>query len=251
MAHWFRMSILALIASFSWAGQGGTNERIFTMSAAPEIVESGLLQFILPRFSLKTQVRITLVQAGEAADVRLGEHGKPVFSRFGRIWRMQVHNSGHGGVQKFSDWIASDVGRSTIIAFTVEGSQAFSIPEEEQVEAVAITMDGNVDMGREVSQRMCGRCHVVVAEDRMNAIGSTPSFFALRGLPDWNERFAAFYALNPHPAFTQVAEVTPPFAQDRPSPIVPLEMTLEQVEAVLAYVSLLKPADLGAPLEHQ
>lgn len=251
MVHWFRMFILALIAAFSWAEQGGANDRTFTMSAAPEIVESGLLQFILPRFSLKTQVRITLVQAGEAADVRLGEHGKPVFSRLGRIWRMQVHNSGHGGVQKFSDWITSDVGRRAITSFTVEGAQVFSIPEEEQVEAVSVTVGGNADIGREVSQRMCGRCHVVVAEERMNAIGSTPSFFALRSLPDWNERFAAFYALNPHPAFTQVAEVTPPFAQDRPSPIVPLEMTLDEVEAVLAYVALLNPADLGAPLEHQ
>ena len=251
MVRWFRLSILTLIAALSWTGQGGANERAFTLHAAPEIVESGLLQFLLPRFSLKTQVRISVVPSGDEADVSLGENGRPVFAGLGRTWRMRVHKSGHAGAEKFSDWIASDVGRRTILSFTVDGVQLFSIAAEEKVEAAPITMDGNSDLGRAVSQRLCGRCHVVVAEERMNAIGSTPSFFALRSLPDWNERFAAFYVLNPHPAFTQVAEVTPPFPQDRPPPIVPLEMTLDDVEAVLAYVALLNPADLGAPLEHQ
>jgi hypothetical protein len=85
----------------------------------------------------------------------------------------------------------------------------------------------------------------------MNAIGSTPSFFALRSLSDWEARFAAFFALNPHPSFTQVTGVTEPFAEDRPPPIVPITLSLEDLEAILAYVAALEAADLGAPLVHQ
>ena len=85
----------------------------------------------------------------------------------------------------------------------------------------------------------------------MLGIGSTPSFFVLRALKDWDIRFQTFYSLNPHPSFTQIAEVTEPFPVDRPSPIVPVELTLDEFDAILAYVSALKPADLGAPLQLQ
>jgi hypothetical protein len=108
-----------------------------------------------------------------------------------------------------------------------------------------------VVLGRKLSGELCGRCHVVYADDRMNDIGSTPSFFVLRAMRNWDVRFQTFYALNPHPAFTQVTDVTPPFPIDRPSPIVPVEMTLDDLEAILAYVSGIAPADLGAPLQHQ
>jgi hypothetical protein len=85
----------------------------------------------------------------------------------------------------------------------------------------------------------------------MNAIGSTPSFAVLRALPDWGARFQGFFALNPHPAFTQVADVTDPFPIDRPPPIIPVEITLDDLEAILAFVAAMEPADLGAPLLHQ
>lgn len=73
----------------------------------------------------------------------------------------------------------------------------------------------------------------------------------LRSLPDWEERFAAFYALNPHPSFTIIEDVTPPFPADRPPPLVPIRLTLDEVEAVLAYVTAMDAAELGAPLVHQ
>ncbi len=73
----------------------------------------------------------------------------------------------------------------------------------------------------------------------------------LRAFADWESRFSAFYVLNPHPSFTQIAEVTAPFPLHRPSPIVPVEMTLEEVEAVVAYVAALAAAGLGPALEHQ
>ena len=85
----------------------------------------------------------------------------------------------------------------------------------------------------------------------MNDIGSTPSFAVLRTLRNWDSRFQAFYALNPHPAFTQVAEVTPPFDRTRPSPIVPVEITLDDLEHILTFVAQIPPADLGAPIRSQ
>jgi hypothetical protein len=85
----------------------------------------------------------------------------------------------------------------------------------------------------------------------MTGIGSTPSFSVLRSLPDWSDRFSVFYVLNPHPSFTVIDGVTPPFATNRPPPIAPVVLTLDDLEDVLAYVAGLKPADLGAPLRHQ
>ena len=85
----------------------------------------------------------------------------------------------------------------------------------------------------------------------MNAMGSTPSFAVLRTMPDWAARFQSFYALKPHAAFTQVEDVTAPFPINRPSPIVPVEVTLDEVEAILAYVAEMTPADLGAPIQFQ
>ena len=73
----------------------------------------------------------------------------------------------------------------------------------------------------------------------------------LRSLPDWQERFIAFYALAPHPAFMMVPNVTPPFPEDRPPPIVPVAMTLDELDHLMAYVAEMAPADLGAPLKHQ
>ena len=62
--------------------------------------------------------------------------------------------------------------------------------------------------GEKLTLLHCGRCHVVSERNRFGGIGSTPSFAALRGAADWEERFRAFYALNPHPAFTQIPDVT-------------------------------------------
>ena len=82
-------------------------------------------------------------------------------------------------------------------------------------------------------------------------MGSTPSFPLLRTFSDWDERFESFYVLKPHAAFTQIEGVTPPFDIERPSPIVPMEITLEDLEAITAYVAIIAPADLGAPIKSQ
>ena len=64
-------------------------------------------------------------------------------------------------------------------------------------------------------------------------------------------RMSGFYLLNPHPAFTVVQDMTDPFDPNRPPPIVPIKVTLDQIDALLAYMQGLQPADLGAPIKHQ
>jgi len=83
----------------------------------------------------------------------------------------------------------------------------------------------------------------------MNAIGSTPSFALMRNFGDWEGRFQTFFLLKPHPAFTQVADVTDPFPDNLPSPIAPIEVTLDEIDAIVAYVATIAPADLGAPVQ--
>ena len=70
-------------------------------------------------------------------------------------------------------------------------------------------------------------------------------------MPNWDTRFETFHLLNPHPSFTQIENVTEPFDPTLPPPIVPLTMTLDDLDAILAYVAGLEAADLGAPIQSQ
>lgn len=63
--------LVALALALFGALPGRAEEaRDFGLFAAPEIATSGLLDYILPRFTLKTGRRVRLVEAG--ADARLG-----------------------------------------------------------------------------------------------------------------------------------------------------------------------------------
>lgn len=223
-------------------------ERLVRLHAPEALVETGLMKHILPRFTLKTQVRVTLVPEPEAADMVLGDEGRPVFRGQGTTWRMALRaETPHS--RRFADWLTSDIGRRTIYGYAPDGAELFGPVQVQEVAAPVAEVSGDAVLGRDVARLKCARCHAVDDATRMTAIGSTPSFFVLRSFGDWETRFTLFYRLAPHGAFTQVAEITAPFPEDRPSPIVPIEMTLEEVEAVTAYVAGLPVADLGKPLE--
>ena len=228
-------------------------DRLVRLAVPQALIETGFLKHLLPRFSLKTQVRIELVTPGAAAEAAFSDRaeGTPVFQDVAALWHMQVLDGAHPGTARFVDWLGSDVGARTITAYAPDGVQMFTLPQITAEVEEEIVFEGDAMKGQNLSRSKCGRCHAVAEDMRMTDIGSTPSFFVLRALPDWDYRFQAFYALNPHPSFTQVADVTEPFPADRPSPIVPVAMTLDELEAILAYVSSLTPADLGAPLQHQ
>lgn len=226
-------------------------DRLVRVYAPEVLIETGLFKFIVPRFSLKTQVRVELVEIPEDADVVLGAKGQALFHGKGQTWHMRLRDAEHNATKRFAGWLGSDVGQRTVFGYAPDGETIFGPPQQSARAVAVLEFDGDAALGLDVSRTKCVRCHRVDDEHRMTGIGSTPSFAVLRSLPDWQERFAAFYVLNPHPAFTVIADVTEPFPIDRPSPIHPVTMTLDEVEAVLAYVAAMDAADLGAPLAHQ
>ena len=246
MRNWFGLVIIVLLLPISAAA----GDRDFRLNAPAALVESGLIKHLLPRFSLKTQIKITLVDGDAEITFSPKPEGVPVFDGAGETWHMAV-DPVHPGAARFADWLTSEVGQRTLTSFNVDGTQPFTLPAKKKAVQVASTFEGDAKAGLKLSTVHCGRCHVVSEANRMNAIGSSPSFHVLRTMGDWESRFQAFYVLNPHPSFTQIEDVTDPFPIDRPSPIAPVEITLEDLDAILAYVNQLQPADLGAPIRHQ
>jgi len=247
-----RLVMLGFALALAFAPSGArADDKLVHLHAPPSLVETGLMQHILPRFTLKTRVRVELVGDPASADMVLGGSGQALFEGAGQMWRMTLNSPGHAATERFAAWLRSDVGRRTVTAFTPEGVPLFSAPRVVERDGAVTQFDGDAALGRRVSRAKCIRCHAVDDESRMTDIGSTPSFSVLRSLPDWEARFSAFFTLNPHPAFTVIVGVTPEFPPERPSPIAPVTLTPEELDATIAYVAAMEPADLGAPLAHQ
>jgi len=102
--------------------------------------------------------------------------------------------------------------------------------------------------GERLALLHCGRCHVVSEANRFGGIDSTPSFAALRSLADWSEKLSTFWTASPHAAVVQIAGVTEPFPPERPPPIAPVELTIEEVEAIQAFIETIEPKELGGAL---
>ena len=244
-----RMLILAFVAALLPLA-GRAEEAPVRLYAPEALVETGIFTYILPRFTLKTRVRVDLVSEGDA-ELQLGSEGQPVFEGLGQVWHLAPQGTPRENAARFAAWLGGEVGGRTVTAYAPEGVALFRLPEiAEQAEAAPV-YEGDARLGHEVSRAQCARCHGVDQATRGAGIGSTPSFAVLRGMPDWELRFAGFYTLNPHPAFTIIDEVTEPFPEERPSPIVPIRLSLEELDAMLAYVAAMEAADLGAPLTHQ
>ncbi|WP_424830822.1 hypothetical protein [Ruegeria sp.] len=242
------MRFVLLCLSLTLSASPSRAQETLGLKAPDEVSASGLLQHILPRFSLKTGIRVIADENGEMS-LEVNPPGDPVFSRDDVIYHLRTNDNKRQA--RFRDWLLSDIGKRTVESYTPPDGTPFTA----SIEIAAIVEDqsisGDVTLGEELSMTHCGRCHVIGPQNRMNGLGSTPSFAVLRAMPDWSERFQAFFALNPHPAFTQIEDVTPPFAVNLPSPIHPVEMTLDDLEAILAFVTALEAADLGAPLQFQ
>ncbi|WP_422031089.1 hypothetical protein [Roseovarius sp.] len=245
--RWLLLILALSLAPFKAAAEDGP----VRLHAPAALVDTGLFDYILPRFTLKHRVRVALVDTPADAHIILGPDGRPLFTGPAQTWAMDIRDADHPGTATLADWLTDEIGRNTILAYAPEGDALFSEAETIEPETATADLSGDPALGLRISKAKCTRCHAVDDSTRMAGIGSTPSFAVLRSLPDWEQRFAAFYVLNPHPSFTQIAEVTPPFDDQTPSPIVPMEMTLDEVDAVLAYVAAMDAADLGAPLQHQ
>lgn len=226
--------------------------REFDMQITPELAETGLLDYILPRFALKNARRARVVNADTNADAVIGpmrDGARPVFARQGVTYGVTLRGD-NGAAAAFVDWILTEAGQRSVADFVPDDGVPFG-PVEIVIAPAEINFDGDVDAGAQLAAHHCGRCHRVSPQGRGIGIGSTPSFMALRALPDWGDRFTRFYALNPHPAFMLIAEVSLPFDPQRPPAIVPVLLTLDEVAAIQAYAATIPPADLGAPIPHQ
>lgn len=235
---------LVLISSSFAFGQ----DRNLRLSASPALINSGVLKHLLPRFSLKTSVRIDLVTTG--ADVILARKGIPILKGQGKVYSVRVRVAGPKAV-RFVDWLKSDIGQRTIAAFKRDGKQVFTGAANLVVATQKVEFSGDAVMGEVLSFKNCGRCHVIGPKNRMGGVGSTPSFALMRTFADWQRRFETFFTLRPHPSFTQITDVTEPFPDSLPPSIVPLEISVDDLDAILAFVALIEPADLGAPIVHQ
>lgn len=227
-----------------------------TLRMPETMVAAGFDKHILPRFKFKHRVAVNPVLEG-AADVVLSDEpgGARVFQDMeGTVWRVAIETDDEAATSKaalFLEWLRSTPGKAAIESFAPNGSQQFTTEVEIVVEEAPEVFEGDQENGSRLAIVHCGRCHVVDKRNRMGGIGSTPSFAALRGRENWSDLFRAFYVHNPHPSFTQVEGVTEPFDPNRQIHVAPVEMTLDEVEAIAAFVATLKPKDLGRPVQSQ
>ncbi|MCF6231756.1 MAG: hypothetical protein L3J36_01450 [Rhodobacteraceae bacterium] len=253
MKHFF-IALMGLVFAATVPARGDHQD--LSLLVAPELVSSGLMAFLLPRFSLKTGVKVHAepLDAGRASGNTMQLQpgtGTPALTRQDQTYGLTPPDMDDKPAVRFFDWVMSDIGQRTINQFAPNGAQMFFGAADNVVATRATAQVGDVSRGAALSYVHCGRCHVVGARNRMSGIGSTPSFGLLRGLDDWEDRFRAFYALNPHPSFTQIAGITAPFDKTRPSPIWPLALTSAELDDIVAFTAGITPLDLGAPLVHQ
>ena len=240
------LKTMALLASLI-ATPVVAQDKAFALQIPDALIQTGFIKHLLPRFSLKTGIRIT--PTANAGDAAFGAQGTPVFRQGDVLWHLAKTDGPH--TDAFEAWLLSDIGKRTIEAFAPNGAAMFSAEINVKAKVQVAVITGDAVLGEKVGLQKCGRCHVVNHSNRMKAIGSTPSFALMRTFPDWQQRFETFFILKPHPAFTQVAHVTEPFGSSLPSPIAPIEVTLDEIDAITAYVATIPPADLGAPIQSQ
>ena len=223
-----------------------------TLRMPQAMMDAGFHKQILPRFKFKHRIDVAPVTDGEA-DMAFGDSGTRVFQSVdGQEVRLDILTEDAEGKEyagKFLGWLKSSSGKSAVEGFKPDGTQVYTTELAAVVVQKQEVFGGDKAKGSRLALVHCGRCHVIDKRNRMGGIGSTPSFAALRGRENWSDLFRAFYAHNPHPSFTQVAGVTDPFDPSRQVHIAPVEITLAEIDAIMAFVATLEPKQLGRPVK--
>lgn len=252
--------------------------RTVRVAAAAPLIDSGLMAWLSPRFRFKTRITIEsrqmsnapsaeeMAAAAQSADLLIAPQGPateglgpsptPIATRGDTTFVAvtldpdRFAEARTAPATRLVGWLISDAGARAIARFDPPSGLAFGPPGAAPTTTAAIET-GDHDEGEKLALQHCGRCHVISEKNKYGGIGSTPSFPALRTIPRWRDKFEAFWTLNPHPSFTQIAGVTTPFSPERPPHIAPIELTLPEAEAITAYAASIKPKDLGAPVKSQ
>jgi len=119
------------------------------------------------------------------------------------------------------------------------------------VSAVQAEQSTLLKQGEKLVRQHCTRCHVVGDLNKYGGIGSTPSFGAIKSLPDWQDRFAAFWSLLPHPSVVQVEGISPERPKDLLATTKQIFLTPDEVDAILTYVDTVPVKDLGGTVRYQ
>ena len=119
------------------------------------------------------------------------------------------------------------------------------------VSAVQAEQSTLLKQGEKLVRQHCTRCHVVGDLNKYGGIGSTPSFGAIKSLPDWQDRFAAFWSLLPHPSVVQVEGISPERPKDLLATTKQIFLTPDEVDAILTYVDTVPVKDLGGTARYQ
>ena len=249
-------NLIAVILLILTPVLGFAQDKQIVLVSPAEVAETRFWSYVLPRFKLKTGIKVVLGTADQADVVVFRDHDAPDPNSGRRLMVRGKRNQGYSvALQSDSayavrlvDWLLSEIGQRTLTSYREADQQIyFSAAADDMAEVIEI-MTGNIVVGEDVSIRKCGRCHLVSEKNKYGGIESTPSFAALRTLNDWREKFAVFWTLNPHPSFTQIEDITEPFDPAYPPHIYPIFLTIEEVENIGAFMETIEPADLGDPI---
>ena len=239
------------------------------LGVSEDLEASGLARHLAPRYGLRANTRVTVI-AADAAGLEAGLHAGEidvviasdavlaalqadgVVRRRAAAFRTDEEDARGYAVSRpvdgpnedraaaFQDWLTGTVGRSAIEVF--EGEVAY-VPGALVVERAAADLvpDGDVEAGADLALSHCGRCHRIDARNRFGGMSNTPSFAVLRAQDVWLDKFITFWALNPHPSFTQIDGLTQPFDPERPPSIHPLYLTMDEVDAIVAFAATIEP----------
>ncbi len=123
-----------------------------------------------------------------------------------------------------------------------------SLCGEMQAQAVDTAI---LEKGEILVRQHCTRCHVVGDLNKYGGIGSTPSFGAIKSLADWQDRFAAFWSLLPHPSVVRVDGLS----LERPKGLLAttkqIFLDIDDVDAIQAYVDTVPIKDLGGGISYR
>ena len=226
----------------------------FGLSLSHEtVIPSELVQYVIPRFSLKT--RIWFDQVESAGDIQLvtkrPETGAEVLKLVSgeTVFVTAVDGAVESSdYRTFVDWLVSEPGRATIADFELDGQQIAIPTAADEAAPIEMVIVGNLDHGRELSRDHCRRCHKVDRADKYAGIDNAPSFHAMRSFDDWHIRFSTFYAVSPHKALISVEGSGIEKIRELIT-IAPIDLQMDDVNDIVAFVHSLKPLDLGKPIQ--